>query len=348
MDKEDQNPSNASLNEGNSPQPLKQIEPPTPDYIRKKKRRLALWTLVGITGAGVLALGIIAFLGQNFGTFTVKLVNDEDATLEMGTVLKINEQKATGINSPTTYLDAQGTSAVKLIAADELPEDSILDADLTSDNETQVRGLKEEARRKVALDDSSEDGTFQDVYFAYTFYLRNVSLDQVTYQISFKATDNILPSNLYDDKGNEVSVSLEKFIRIRVYENIYTDSASLVKHSQKTYAYPASIVGGNTAEIVSSLTAIRPENREFCNNFIDIDTSTHLFTVFNDQEQGNTRTLKGEQIVRYSVVMWFEGNDKDTEGGATMPRDGSLAFGIDIAAKKTKALESSLDSSSNN
>ena len=346
MDKEDQNPSDASLNEGNPPRPLKQIEPPTPDYIRKKKRRLALWTLVGITGAGVLALGIIAFLGQNFGTFTVKLVNDEDATLEMGTVLKINEQKATGINSPTTYLDAQGTSAVKLLAADELPEDSILDADLTSDNETQVRGLKEEARRKVAVNDSSVDGTFQDVYFAYTFYLRNVSLDQVTYQISFKATDNILPSNLYDEKGNEVSVSLEKFIRIRVFENIYTGSELLVSHAQKTYAYPASTVGGNTAEIVSSLTAIRPENREFCVNFIDIDTSTHLFTVFDDQEQGNTRTLKGEQIVRYSVVMWFEGNDKDTEGGVSMPHDGSLAFGIDIAAKKTKALESSLDSSS--
>ncbi len=337
MEDRSQNPSNAANENEAKPSPSRQIEPPTPSYVKKKKRRAALWILVGATGAGVLTLGIIAFLGQNFGNFTVKLNNDEDAALQMGEMLAINS-RGTGIQTPSTYLNVGGLTSGACIAADNLPDASILDCDITSDNYDDVMYKKKVARKATAADlwsGTSEDDS-RGVYFNYTFYLRNISTEEVTYSIKYYCTANNEPSNLYDASGNQVSVSLEKFIRIRVYQNTYySASAALPTHFQKTYAYPNVTTDGTALpETVSDPASTNPENRALCVNFSNWQDK--LFTVFDD----DNLALPGEAIVRYSVVMWFEGWDPDTDK-YDLPVDGSLAFAIDISGTKTRSLESS-------
>lgn len=314
-----------------------QIDPPTPSYVKRKKLKAVLWTMVGITGAGVLTLGIISFLGNSFGSFTVKLQRDPDASLEMGTILQSND-RGIGLKSASTYLDANGMVSNATIAADSLPSKEILDADITVDNYDTVMNQKKIAAANAAnlggSDTSSSDR--EGVYFNYTFYLRNISSEQVTYSIKMAATSVTKPTNLYDESGNKVSVELEKFVRIRVYENVYSPTGS-ISHDQKTYAYPATRTGTPLPEYVSDPASTNPESSAVCENFSDWQSDK--FTVFDY----NDKVLPGDAIIRYSVVMWFEGFDPDTEKVA-MPQGGALAFGIDIQGRKSSASSSSEES----
>ena len=344
MENESQEPKEASAPEEAKPteatpkQDQKQIEPPTPSYVKRKKRRIALWTLVGITGAGVLTLGIIAFLGQNFGNFTVKLNNDEDASLQMGEILSINN-RGTNIQTPSTYLNVGGMTSTSCITADDLPSANILDSDITTDNYDDVMYQKKIARAAIGEQTSEDDNI--GVYFNYTFYVRNVSSEDVSYSIKYYCTRNILPDNLYDEEGNVQSVSLEKFIRIRVYENTYSSaSAALPTHNQTTYAYPKTTTGTALPEFVGDKNSSNPETSAQCTNFSDWQSD--LFTVFDKQDL----VLPGESIVRYSIVMWFEGYDSDVTTDVATPSNGSLAFAIDITGKKSRSTESADTSAS--
>ncbi len=319
-------------NQASPNQDAKQIEPPTPSYVKRKKRRVALWTLVGITGAGVLTLGIIAFLGQNFGTFTVKLNNDEDASLQMGEILSIND-RGTDIQTPSTYLSVGGMTSTSCITADNLPSASILDSDITTDNYDDVMYAKKVAKAAVDQQSSEDDST--GVYFNYTFYVRNVSSEDVAYSIKYYCKQNILPDNLYDDNGEIQSVSLEKFVRIRVYENTYTSaSAALPTHNQTTYAYPRTTDGTALPEFVGDKNSKNPESSALCTNFSDWQSAE--FTVFDKQNL----VLPGSTIMRYSIVMWFEGYDSDVTTDVVTPSNGSLVFAIDITGKKSRSTES--------
>lgn len=344
MEDQSQNPSNASLSPEATPKAsTKQIEPPTPSYVKRRKRRAALWILVGVTGAGVLTLGIIAFLGQNFGNFTVKLNNDEDASLQIGEVIANNDRGLPGIETPSTYLDVSGLTANRLIAESSLPSEDILDCDITRDTYDSVMWAKKDARAKLISEEEgsasgSESSESLGVYFNYTFYVRNISSEQVTYSVKYYCTENNKPSNLYDSAGNEISVELKKFVRIRVYANTYSASAAIptITHNCTTYAYPnISSDGTPLPETVSDPR----KSTELCTNFLD--WKSDLFTVFDE-----TGVLKGDEIVRYSVVMWFEGWDRDTEGVKELPRDASMAFAIDITGKKSRSLETSSSESS--
>ena len=340
-DQKESNPSNAPSPNGSNPKMAnRQIEPPTPSYVKKRRRRAALWILVGATGAGVLTMGIISFLGQSFGSFTVKLNNDEDASLEMGQVLSVN-QRGTSVQSPSTYMNVGGLTSSSCITADALPSADILDCDITSDNYDEVMYAKKVAKSKTDGDQATSDET-RGTYFNFTFYVRNVSTEEVSYSIKYYCTENNRPSNLYDAEGNVQSVSLEKFIRIRVYQNQYhSASAALPTHTQKTYAYPSVTENGTALpESAGDPASSNPESSALCENFSDWQSD--LFTVFDEQNI----PLPGETIVRYSVVMWFEGSDPDTEN-VSEPKDGSLAFAIDITGKKSRSLGSSSSGSSN-
>ncbi len=339
MEEQSQDPKETSTPEEAKPetqakpnQDAKQIEPPTPSYVKRKKRRAALWTLVGITGAGVLTLGIIAFLGQNFGNFTVKLNNDEDASLQMGEILSINS-RGTDLQTPSTYLNVGGMTSTSCITADDLPSASILDSDITTDNYDDVMYAKKVAKAAVGEQTSEDEGT--GVYFNYTFYVRNISSEAVTYSIKYYCTKNIAPDNLYNESGEVQSVSLEKFVRIRVYENTYSSaSAALPTHNQTTYAYPRTTEGTALPEFVGDKNSKNPESSALCTNFSDWQSD--LFTVFDKQDI----SLPGNTIVRYSIVMWFEGYDSDVTTDVVTPSNGSLAFAIDITGKKSRSSES--------
>ena len=314
---------------------MRQIEPPTPSYVKRKKRRAALWILVGATGAGVLTLGIIAFLGQNFGSFTVKLNNDEDASLQMGEVLAENA-RGTSLKTPSTYLNVGGLTSSSCITVSDLPSASILDSDITTENYDDVMYAKKVAKAKTDGGQVTSDDS-QGTYFNFTFYVRNISAETVTYSVKYYCTENTMPSNLYDADGKQQSVSLEKFIRIRVYQNLFTASADTTTHYQETFAYPKTTDGTNLPEAVGDPEG-GPEESASCTNFSEINLNKSLFTVFDKQGL----TLPGDSIMRYSVVMWFEGYDSEAQDpNYSAPLDASLAFAIDITGKKSRSLESS-------
>lgn len=313
-----------------------QIETPTPSFVKARKRKAIVWSIVGVGAAGVLTMGIIAFLGHNFGSFTVRLDRDQDVSLEMGTVLH-DSGRGTGFQNASTYLSATGVVSNATIPADSLPSPDILDSDITVETYDDVMSAKKKAAAKVAqVGNADSAGNSEGVYFNYTFYLRNISTEEVAYSIKMAATSVTEPSNLYDASGQLTSVPLEKFVRIRVYENLFLGDGSIT-HNQATYAYPSSKsspTGTPLPEYVSDPASPNPENRAVCTNFYDC--SSTLFTVFDYSD----RKLPGEALIRYSIVMWFEGFDPDTDG-VSAPSDGSLAFGIDILGKKSRSSDAS-------
>ena len=318
------------------PEAKPQIETPTPSFVKARKRKAIIWSIVGVGAAGVLTMGIISFLGHNFGSFTVHLDRDPDVSLEMGTVLR-DTGRGTGFQNASTFLSATGVVSNATIPADSLPSPDILDSDITIDNYDDVMSKKKQAAAKVAqVGNADSAGNQEGVYFNYTFYLRNISTEEVAYSIKMAATAVTEPSNLYDAEGNVVSGPLEKFVRIRVYENLCLGDGN-INHSQATYAYPSSkssATGTPLPEYVSDPASANPENRAVCTNFADC--SSTLFTVFDFSD----RKLPGEALIRYSIVMWFEGFDPDTDGVQT-PADGSLAFGVDILGKKSRSSDAS-------
>lgn len=316
------------------------IKPPTPKAVKRKRRRTARLIVLGATFAGVAILGVIAFLGNNFGTFSVKIDNRHNASLQLGTTLDPTTD-GVFLQDGTSYLSVNGITAYRQLAADELPSFDILDADLTKDNYDGVMARKRNAIKKMNAgleeQEGSEISDSEGAFFCYTFYVRNVQSKAVNYEITFATTSVKEPDNLYstDSEGNQTlqSVALEKAIRVRVFENLYSDSSET--HEQETFAYPRySASGQEIAELVSKgATGDDNPNAKSCTNFVlSSDPKTDLnFTVFD-----RTRSLPADGLMRYTVVMWFEGGDEDTDISIP-PEGGSLSFGVDVKGLEESA-----------
>lgn len=148
-------------------------------------------------------------------------------------------------------------------------------------------------------------------YFKYSFYVKNTGNLKAGYTLTFNVIDNKL-----DEKTQR---SLLDCVRVVLFENQVTD-------------------GEDTHNIVSSKPYARHSlttSSTSPNGFKDeiIDNSGELATPFlSDTKilETNVKDFNKDDIMRYTALIWLEGDDPEVSG--QVPEGASLRLGIEINA----------------
>jgi hypothetical protein len=283
----------------------KPIKPEEPRFIRQRRKRRVAWIVLGISFVGVLTMAIVAFLGQNFGRFTIRLDNGNDSTLTMAQNLN-----AGNITNGTTYLDVNGFMTDSLTQADDLPSLEELDADVTDTT--------------LAAKQAVENDTTK-YYFVYTFYLKNLGTATVPYEDYMNVASVTEPANV------DESCSIESILRIRVFENLVVDGQDAT-HNMTTYAKKRTIPKETTSdwepdEYISKSNATETYNQGYATSFSTDDGDPSKIMIFDENQK-----LETEQIYRYTVVMWLEGNDPDCND-VKQPQGGTVTLAMHFLAQ---------------
>ncbi|MBO4540644.1 MAG: hypothetical protein J5736_01530 [Bacilli bacterium] len=284
---------------------------PAPEFIRRRRRRRAVLVGMGIALSGIVVMGVIAFLGQRSGTFTVQLVGDARAQLTLGTTLGMNDVGTADVTDKTSYLNASGFRATSTILADRLYDDfggdDVLDADIDSSDSAEGK--------KNLLGNG-------DQYWAYTFYLKNQEAAFAHFSYGMVSTVNTEPDNV------DESVSLKKILRVRVYENTYQQNGSIT-HNMTTYAWKRDTPNdqGNYREYIqdpymTGFSSLYDQNNGLC-EFFEEQPDSGNFTVFKLDG-----SLRMNEIRRYTVLMWFAADDQDTVLASEQPKGGAITFSM--------------------
>jgi len=286
-----------------------------PKFVRQKRRKKILAGVLLVSFAGCVTMGIIAFLGHNFGRFTIVIDDSQKDALTLSNTISETktgeidpssgeETSVSDISSYSSYLDVDGFSCKAPTEADELPLPSEVDAD------------KKEGEAYSLTD---ERGT----YWAFTFYVKNVSEDTVNYAMKLYFASVTEPSNLAD------SCSLESILRIRVFENdLGSPNNTFITYARRTStsANEQETSGWTDREYVSRKDAKYDYNTALATNFAsDDDNDPESIVVFNDEKEIAFNTIR-----RYSILMWLEGNDPDCKGAR--PNGGSIELAVSISA----------------
>ncbi len=144
----------------------------------------------------------------------------------------------------------------------------------------------------------SQNGLVYD-FIKYTFYAKNCGVTTIDYKISFRFTET----------GSGLIVS--DIMRIAIFEN----DSTVDEHNYNVYA-KASADGGE--EYIST-----PESGSTSRFESENTIATHYF--YN---------LKSGDAIRYTFLVWLEGEDPEAVGTPTSSTN--ISFEIDIAAKEAE------------
>lgn len=149
----------------------------------------------------------------------------------------------------------------------------------------------------------SGDGT-STLYYKYTFYVTNIGDNDADYEVLLSINRN---------ESNTKEFDLTDTLRVRFYEN-----KDLSQHNYKTYAKTRVITEGGEYKRVPE--HISTPDSPYAEPFID--SSSVL--------RSTLKGLKPNEVIRYTFVLWLEGEDPDSSGPA--PTTSSLALGVNISA----------------
>lgn len=287
------------------------LRPNEPRFVRERRKKRIVAAVLLVSFLGCATLGIIAFLGHNFGRFTIQLDDAQKGALTLSNTISETstgevdpnsgeEISVSDVTTYSSYLDVDGFSCKAPTEADDLPLPSEIDSDKMEGNAYSI---------------TDERGT----YWGYTFYVKNISTDTVEYSIKLYFASVTEPTNLAS------SCSLESILRVRVFENdLGSDNNSFVTYARRTTN--AWNDERKDREYVSKSDAKYSYNAELATNFaVDDDEDPEQIVVFEDPKELPYNTIR-----RYSILMWLEGNDPDCQG--ERPHDGSLELAVTISA----------------
>jgi hypothetical protein len=271
-------------------------------YVKRRKRKRVALVVLAVSSVGVFTLGLVSFLGEYSGNFTVKMDNKR-ADLTMGVDPDFNRK--------TTYLKGSGLENAYSLQADDLPAAEKLD--------TEPFGAKLGTRTST----THPDFTY-DTYMAYTFLVKNVSDEATSFSVEFDVDQYNNPTNN--------AVALQDIARVRIYENLVTSAGET--HQCNTYARKSSTpftTSDGTLETRECISAwdygadgvvrvpsstLREENRGFATEFVTDNI------ICNYDYLG----LESQAILRYTVCVWLEGWDPDCKGAP--PDNASMTFSM--------------------
>ena len=265
--------------------------------IRKRRRRKIAAVAIGICTVGVVSLAIVSFLGRYVGTFTVSLRNEE-------VKLALSEQQS--FKNSSSYLRIsdlkpfEETTFKSII--DRQPDDEELDY-------TYGANLNPKSGKVESFE-----------FFKYTFFVKNVGTTTATYNLQIKNLESTVAN---DGSGRK----LDDTIRVMIYEND-PDSGD---HNFKVYAKAA-------AEKNFERDGT-PTYREFISKYPYDNTESDDYPLvdssFVDDKtiaQYTVSDFAKEDIKRYTIVTWLEGEDPQSSSEYNAPKGASIKIGVEITA----------------
>ncbi len=270
-------------------------------YARRRKRKIFASFMLLVSTVTLVTFVIIAFLGNQVGRYTVQLKsNNTQLTMDY----------SRDFTRPTTLLRAENVERIYPIMADSLPDDEEIDNMAGSHNGEYRDPL---------------DQHVYSLYFAYTFFIKNVGDTPVDYQIWMR-----LRTTTYDSPD---VIPLEEYVRVRIYENRDDDDMIEKTHASRTLAkrtnqliykednepeYRECIA--RTSGDNKTCLADKPINAERAEEFLNLQEITRYDVTY----------FPPEAVMRYTIVIWLEGDDPDCRG--QIPQNASLEFSMDISS----------------
>jgi hypothetical protein len=272
-------------------------------FVKRRKRKRVALAVLTVCSVGVFTLGLVSFLGDYSGNFTVKMDNKR-ADLTMGVDADFNRK--------TTYLRGVGLENASCIQASDLPTVDKLDSE--------PFGEKVGTRTSTLRPDFA-----YSTYLAYTFLVKNVSPDPTSFAVEFNIDSYINSTNN--------AAALQDLARVRIFENLVTADGNATHHCN-TYArksatpFTRSDGSLETRECISDYrfgsdgitrvpaSTLREEDRGFATEFIT-DNNICKYVYSN---------LPSNAVLRYTVCVWLEGWDPDCKG--PVPDNASMTFSM--------------------
>ena len=270
-------------------------------YVRKRKVKKIAALVSLFTAVGITSLVIVSFLGRTVGTFSVKLTNSD---------VKLSLSEKSSFKNATSYLHLESIPTLRETTYGNLMK---LGSDFLDNEDTPV--LNDNA---IVRD---EKGNLESIYFVkYTFFIRNVGNSIARYNLSINITD----SQKSNDGTNRY---VDDTLRIMVYEN---DANEAGAHDYRVFAkasdqYNYDKDGNRT---MREFVATVPENHTESETYPLADSFISA-SVAAKYEVGN---FAKNDVKRYTLVVWLEGEDPDTDNSDEPPEGATLKLGVDIAA----------------
>ena len=269
------------------------------EFVKKRRRRKIAALVSLISAIGITSLVIVAFLGRFTGTFTVSLANSS---------VKLSLSQKETFENPTSYLRIEKLDLFEEYTYESLPAQDILDNEETPYDYGSYKNDKGEAVMR---------------YLKYTFYVGNMGGKTAKYDLKI----NLLDRNKSTD-GSERT--LDDTLRVMVYENDVVESTGQTYHTKEIFAKEA-------AEYNIDKDRNRTR-REFVSRYpyLNQEDEEHpLATSFKSGSEIYTYTRGGflqGQKRRYTLVVWLEGEDPQSEFVKDAPVGASLKLGVEITA----------------
>ena len=266
-------------------------------YVKRRRRKKAAVIVVGVTTIGVTSLAIVSFLGRYVGTFTVSLTSNE-------VKLALSEKKS--YETQTSFLRISDLKAFEettfKVVHDTNPDDETLDYTFGANLNPKTGKVE----------------TFE--FFKYTFYVKNVGTTTATYNLKVK---NLESKAANDGSGRK----LDDTIRVMIYEN----DPNTDTHDYKVYAKAA-------AEKNYTRDG-EPTYKEFVSKYPYDNTESDEYPLVDESFVDDTtianylvRDFGKDDIKRYTVVTWLEGEDPQSSTEYAAPEGATIKLGVEITA----------------
>ena len=266
-------------------------------YVRKRRRRRIAALVALISSIGVACLVVTSFLGRTVGTFTVAVTN---------TTVKLALSKKADLSDATSYLRVDKLYPLRETSFENLPSHDLLDDE------------KQDYDYGFVYNDAGDPDSMS--FIKYTFYVTNLSSTIAKYNLTIKLGDR-------NESNDGTKRGLDDTLRVMVYEN---DPATN-SHDYTVYAKEAAEVNydseGNKTrrEFISTYpsgTNKEDDEHKLAETFLP-GQSIVKYTASN---------FKKGDIKRYTLVIWLEGEDPQSDNSKEIPEGASLKLGVDIAA----------------
>ena len=268
-------------------------------FVRKRRRRRIAALVSLISSIGITSLVIVSLLGRFTGTFTVSLANSS-------VKLSLSEKEA--FTDPKSYLRIEKLDLFEENTFDSLPSREILDNEDTPYN--------------YGAYTNAEDQTVMR-YLKYTFYVGNLGGKTAMYDLKINLMDRSKATD-----GTERT--LDDTMRIMVYEKDVAETAGQTYDTTNIFAkeaaeYNIDKEGKRTRrEFVAQYPYLNEEDDEH-----PLATSFESSSVVATYRRGGF--LLGQKR-RYTIVVWLEGEDPQSEFLQEAPKGATLKLGVEITA----------------
>lgn len=272
------------------------------EYVRKRKRRKLVAIGAGIASAGISAFAIVAFLGRFVGTFTVSL-DTGDVELALSDSSSFKKQSSfLRIDSVPTFQENTYKS---------LPSDEVLDSE-ESTYLDDIAANKDNKGKVTTLN-----------YFKYTFYVKNVGKKTARYDMKVKITDN---------KANKDGISLDDTVRVAIYETDVNNNERIRKdvYAKRAAVHRDTPDGEANYQEPISISEDMAENPEDFPGYANIFESANVIATIP------VKDFATDDVRRYTLVTWLEGEDPQSDHRQLAPKGASLKLGVEINAYENK------------